>query len=411
MPPISGAEGFVVLPRTIAVLQRRSPQASEWQRRNKQKARRLGVLLGLMLIVSVNLSAQPVVGPPQVIVDSGRADSAFQARVRDLEQAGRRITAGVTSTSVYARKGELDSLFAARTNDGRRSITAEQRLERVELTDSVQRLDLAAATAFRVSVARTILTEMDKGVTFVSFAHRAIDLEQTNHRLHSLWSNENVRNGWDNVNSWGTAIGGVAALAGIAAKGDTRTGIVASGAGLMGVVRLLGDLLGRDRSDRINDVAQQVALSRRAFDALNIRNQELRTYIDANAGFRRKVRAARDTLDAAKFRSDSLLSISRLTPLLTEYATVLSQIPSYINAIAIANNQYASEYPRLAEALAPVTKSAEQLQQSYKEEVLPLLQYSVRLQALLDLDTALSLDTNGRRKAVEERKDISIPKP
>jgi hypothetical protein len=334
----------------------------------------------------------------RVTADSTRADTNLLTKILTLEATATVLQAAVARTEAR-RQAAVDSVTRQLKN---KDTVILARLAALETQHAKDAEAEAASVKFRLGVARTVLGEMNKGVVFITFTQNAVDLEQTDMLLKNFWSASGLRNAWDRVETWGTVAGGAAALVGLTRSGDAKLNTVGASVGAIAVARLVGHAFGKDRADKINEVAQRIAISRRAYDALSIRNGELRAYVQANRSFRARLQRFQDSLDLARSRGDSLLVIARIGPILDEYAQITSQIPSYIDGIIITNRQHVASYEALANVLSPVTRKAEQLQAEYKTDVLPVLQYANRLRALLEPEVVRSLDDRDRERKARE---------
>lgn len=244
----------------------------------------------------------------------------------------------------------------------------------------------------KIEAGRAAISSMKSGVKIISFTQRILDLDQTIELSTNIWSDSIFRNTWNKVEDWGTVVGIIIASGGVLSSNeeDTQNGSIAEGLGVVGVSKLLGNLLGINEK-KFREKMERIDLSVRAYDDLKMRSKQLQLFLSSNIEFEKRVISFELEYTQAKPESVSIL-MAKLLDLLDDYKLILKQIPDYLDNITTVSVGYVND-PEKYKNL-PMTKIFDKIltkcndvKDEYNKEVKPLLIVSPELtQAVLGLN-------------------------
>ncbi|MBX2968284.1 MAG: hypothetical protein KF803_02850 [Cyclobacteriaceae bacterium] len=235
---------------------------------------------------------------------------------------------------------------------------------------------------------KAAISSMKSGVKILNFTYDMLDLDQTIELTTNIWSDTTFRNTWNRIEDWGTVAGTLIAVGG-ALQSDNESdqiGGIAIGAGVIGCSKLLGTLLGINEK-KLRKKMEKIDLSVRAYDDLNMRNKQLKTFIENNRDFEGRIKDFEvDYIKAAN--GDMSLYLTKLVDLLDEYKSILKQIPTYLDDISsvsvsyINNKEKYKELP-MKKIFDVILTKCGKLKQDYNKEVKPLLDVSPEIKRLI----------------------------
>jgi hypothetical protein len=198
---------------------------------------------------------------------------------------------------------------------------------------------------------------MDGSAGTVLLIMQVLHLELLLGKTTNLWNDEQFRNEWDTVNQWGTTLGTLVGVIGsvIAARGgsdsaqrDNGLWTLAGGVGIAGVAQLMGGLLGKDQGDAMKHKAQVIEFTRKAYDDLGLRIDQVETFERSNNDFLESLAAFKVKFnDPSKWpgssdadrRRNALVELGVMTG---QFTAALNQVPALLKSYSVLVDKYSA---------------------------------------------------------------------
>lgn len=242
----------------------------------------------------------------------------------------------------------------------------------------------------RYSFGLRAINEMEKGVTLITFMQEILQLQQEINNITNIWSDNDIRNGYDKVGDVLTIVGPLIAGGLIATNNissDQQKAFAGGGISLVAVGQLLKKLFGKETAKKY----EFIDMTRKSYDNLVILNQKLTQFIESNntletrlSTFKNKYEKNQLTLTEKKLRKEEAnRDLMEVIGFIDEYQIVLSQIPLYIyelkGILLTYSFHFYKEDDKLIQTIDLLKDKAAKVESKYITKVKPLLQVTPEL--------------------------------
>lgn len=240
------------------------------------------------------------------------------------------------------------------------------------------------------------LKEMEKGVILVNFMQRLLLTTNEVQSIYNLWSDDDVRNGWDKCSDALNIIGPISA-GGLIAFGDNiNENNIKLGVGISISGIAMGQALKMTLGNETSKKREFIQVSRNIYDELVIINVKINEYIKNNSALETDIKNVRIAFDNynSRLTTDSINStptkevLAQTISIMDKYEIVLTQIPIYLYSLKGLLETYAFKEYKVDDKKSPLRPTISilngkitQLEAEYVSKVLPLLTVGVDIKA------------------------------
>jgi hypothetical protein len=235
-----------------------------------------------------------------------------------------------------------------------------------------------------------LIKAMINGTGTINALHLAFMIEQDFNKVTNIWADAEIRSFWDETQKWVTAGGTAFAAAGLLVADSTNDRLRIAGWSLASVaaVRAVGNFLGPEGRERLQQKIDFIGYSRAAFDDLRIRSDLNNAFKKRNEDFITTMRQFdADRYDKATTNAQRAEVIAELMAYLSQFDESLGQVPEVIEMQERMQTRYNGLRDRLdPDIAATLTTLGDRLQeakQTYKDYVIPTISLSAELRRKL----------------------------
>lgn len=248
---------------------------------------------------------------------------------------------------------------------------------------------LSSGLSSRYAAGVDALDAMKIGVGVVGSIHRTLDFEERMNLLTNPWRDEDFRNFWDGMESWGT-VAGLAVGGALFIFGDSKSSQKSAGIsiGLAGIAQLLGGRLGQQNGSKFEDKTTFIELTRSAYADLRTRNDLIRAHIQNDSALYDKVAALQARYSSAATTADSADRLVEIDAIVKQYDDVMRELPVIFAQYEVFLNRYGNKMRGIRDAalkdeLEGLAGDLKTLRKNYDTQVLANLALTPKVRRVL----------------------------
>jgi hypothetical protein len=197
------------------------------------------------------------------------------------------------------------------------------------------------STDDRFKAGKGALIHMQDAVMTVSFIESLLAIQTSLDAATNVWSDNDIRNGFDKLENFGTAIGAIVAAVALAKGGDGSGETAGISVGVAGLTKLLSAAFGGQTGGKFEQKAALIELSRHAYDDLLSSTASADALVAKNEAFLKQLQSELasfgDATQDEKVKSEKVVAVLGEV---AQFKIVMSQVPDLIANFEILLKRY-----------------------------------------------------------------------
>lgn len=295
-------------------------------------------------------------------------------------------------TSIPPSKEEINSIEAARKSLKKKDLNPDLMIALLSSLKSGMSTFTIPKEAMdnRFNTGKKVIDQIDGALNTITIIHEALMVEQKFSTTTNIWSDLEIRKGWDAVQKWFTAIGilgGGAAL--LFAHGENEKGAkIGAGIGisLAGLISGIGNFAGPNSKKRLEDKIQFIDFTRAAFDDIRVRSDLSETYKVMNDSMLVALEKFKnDVYNKAESQQEKASALAQLDWYLKAFDKSLEQIPEVLALYRTMIQRYQGKpvHNKVKDKLKVLEQEVETVNKRYNKKVRIFLSVTPDLRANL----------------------------